>query len=209
MATAEPVARAHSGRMSFRMERHPAPASAVDRQDALRSPVFGQRFTDHMVLVDWEQGRGWHDPRVVPLGPLAMHPAAGVLHYGQEIFEGLKVYRHPGGGLRTFRPDLNARRLQRSAERLAVSESLFLDAETRTWVEEVGSMNIFFAFDNGTVVTAAVITPINSLVTRQRTIKARESGFGPVARRLHAELTGIQYGTSPDRFGWLRSVGGG
>ena len=81
----------------------------------LADPGFGAHFTDHMVLVDFSEQNGWHDRRVVPYGPLPMDPAATALQYGQEVFEGLKVYRHRDGHLRLFRPDMNARRFAASA----------------------------------------------------------------------------------------------
>ena len=75
-----------------------------------------------MVDICWSVGGGWHRPRVQPYGPLSLDPAAAVLHYGQEIFEGIKAYRHADGSIHTFRPDQNGRRLQRSARRLALPE---------------------------------------------------------------------------------------
>jgi branched-chain amino acid aminotransferase len=75
-----------------------------------------------MVDICWSIGGGWHRPRVQPYGPISLDPAAAVLHYGQEIFEGIKAYRHADGSVHTFRPDQNGRRLQRSARRLALPE---------------------------------------------------------------------------------------
>jgi branched-chain amino acid aminotransferase len=361
--------------VTFGTSPHPAPASPAERERILSAPRFGESFSDHMALVDWTRDRGWFDPRVVPLGPIPAHPATGVLHYAQQVFEGLKVYRHPDGSLHAFRPELNARRLRRSARRLALPElpedlflasvdalvgadaawvpgtpghslylrpfvmasetflgvratdearycviaspagsyfpgagdgvslwlsttysragrggtgaakcggnyasslaaqqeacergcdqALFTDAATSGWVEEAGSMNIFFAFADGTLVTppangtilegvtrasvlelaadlghpvderpisvrewadaaeagdlvevfatgtAAVITPIARLVGADVLVTTPVTGLGPVAARLHRELTGIQYGTMPDRFGWMRPVAPG
>ncbi len=100
----------------------PSPASPEQRAAALADPGFGRHFTDHMVLADWTPEFGWHDARVVPRGPLQLDPAAAVLHYAQEIFEGLKAYRHPDGSVWTFRPEQNAARFQRSAARLMMPE---------------------------------------------------------------------------------------
>lgn len=86
------------------------------------NPGFGRVFTDHMVSIDWTSDRGWFDARVEPYGPLSIDPAHAVLHYGQEIFEGLKAYRHEDGSVWLFRPDQNAARLQRSAARMALPE---------------------------------------------------------------------------------------
>ena len=66
--------------------------------------VFGKTFTDHMFIMDYTAGQGWHDGRIVPYGPLALEPSAMVLHYAQEVFEGLKAYRSPDGGVQLFRP---------------------------------------------------------------------------------------------------------
>ncbi|MGYP000002496379 len=83
---------------------------------------FGQIFTDHMFLMDFDPDKGWHDARIVPFGPLPMHPAATVFHYGVEIFEGLKAYRRADGAVALFRPDENAKRFRNSAERLCLPE---------------------------------------------------------------------------------------
>jgi branched-chain amino acid aminotransferase len=355
----------------FEIHRREAPASAEERATVLERPIFGAAFTDHMVLVDWTADRGWHHHRLTGVAPLPLHPAAGALHYGQEIFEGLKVYRHPDGALRTFRPDANAARFRRSAHRLAMPElpeSLFLesieqlvehdaawvpgrpgeslylrpfliateaflgvrpataatycviasptgayfddgadgvrlwlsttysragrggtgaakcggnyaasliaqleakehgchqvlftDAASHSHVEEAGSMNVFLVLGDtivtpptdGTILegvtrdsilrlaaemgyrtevrpisiaewqeaaasgrltevfasgTAAVITPITELVGDELVLRTPGRGMGPVAASLHAELTGIQYGTRPDRFGWMHQL---
>ncbi|SOC52673.1 branched-chain amino acid aminotransferase [Ornithinimicrobium cerasi] len=114
----------------------------------LQNPGFGAVFTDHMVQVEWDRGQGWHDARIVPYGPLQLDPSAAVFHYGQEIFEGMKAYRHEDGSVWTFRPERNAERLNASARRLALPElppTTFLDAikELVTldqgWVPEAGS----------------------------------------------------------------------
>ena len=365
----------HTDILPFRLVRNDSPASPAQRAEVLGQPSFGQHFSDHMVLIEWDRERGWHDGRVEPIGPLPLHPAAGVLHYGQEVFEGLKIYRHGNGRLVAFRPELNAARIQRSAHRLALPEIpadlflgavdalaaadadwvptrhgdslylrpflvateaflgvrptnqalfgiiaspagayfsgdaegvslwlstdlaragrggtgaakcggnyaasllaqeeakehgcaqvLFTDAETNTWVEEAGSMNVFFTFADGTLVTppatgtilegvtrdsvlalaadlghqveerpigidewrsaassgelaevfasgtAAVITPIECLVTADDRIVTPTPGLGPVAGRIREELVGIQTGMVEDRFGWLREAGAG
>ena len=98
------------------------PLAAAEREARLADPGFGRFFTDHMVTVAWENGRGWHDAQLVPHAPLSLDPAVMVLHYGQAIFEGLKAYRQPDGSIATFRPEENARRFQRSARRLAMAE---------------------------------------------------------------------------------------
>ena len=99
---------------------HPSPTSDEDRREILAAPGFGQHFTDYMVSITYTAGTGWHEATVEPYGPIQLDPAAMVLHYGQAIFEGLKVYRQPDGGLATFRVEANAERLNTSAERLAM-----------------------------------------------------------------------------------------
>ena len=83
---------------------------------------FGKVFTDHMFLMNYDAGQGWHDPRVVPYGPLSMEPSCMVFHYAQEIFEGMKAYRTPEGKVQLFRPVENARRLNSSCQRLCIPE---------------------------------------------------------------------------------------
>ncbi|AXA95649.1 branched-chain amino acid aminotransferase [Microbacterium sp. PM5] len=108
--------------LEFAVTRNLAAKSAAEREQLLADPAFGTTFTDHMVDICWSVRGGWHRPRVQPYGPLSLDPAAAVLHYGQEIFEGIKAYRHADGSVWTFRPDQNGRRLQRSARRLALPE---------------------------------------------------------------------------------------
>ena len=81
---------------------------------------FGSVFTDHMFLMDYTDQNGWHNARIVPFGPISMSPAASVLHYGTEVFEGLKAYRRPDGGVQLFRPWENVARLNRSCDRLGL-----------------------------------------------------------------------------------------
>ncbi|MEI2416498.1 branched-chain amino acid aminotransferase [Orrella sp. JC864] len=108
--------------LQFRATRSTAARVAAEREAILADPGFGKHFTDHMVSIDWTLERGWHDAQLKPYGPLSLDPAASVLHYAQEIFEGLKAYRHQDGSIWTFRPQANAERLQRSARRLALPE---------------------------------------------------------------------------------------
>ncbi|WP_375483050.1 branched-chain amino acid aminotransferase [uncultured Jatrophihabitans sp.] len=105
--------------------------SAADRETILRNPGFGRYFTDHMARAVWTRDAGWHDADVRAVEPLVLHPSAAVLHYAQEIFEGLKAYRQPDGSVALFRPDMNAARFRRSAARLALPElpvEMFLDS---------------------------------------------------------------------------------
>lgn len=333
--------------------------------------VFGKYFTDHMLLADYSEEKGWHAARIVPFGPLSIHPAATVLHYGSEIFEGLKAYRTPSGSVQLFRPRENIRRLNRSAERLGLpqieeetmlsfllslvrlekdwvphragtslyirpflfgndeslgvhsihratlavilspvgayypqglspvkicietedvravrggtgyakcggnyaasvraaqkaeaqgfSQVLWLDGVQRKYIEEVGAMNVMFklgdtvvtpkltgsilpgitrdscirllhelgcpveerllsaeelfaAGENGSLAeafgtgTAAVISPIGLLRMNDREFTINHFEIGPLSRRLYDTLTGIQWGTLPDPWGWTMAV---
>ena len=301
---------------------------------------FGSIFTDHMFLMDYSAGKGWHDARIVPYGPISLSPAASVLHYGTEVFEGLKAYRRPDGGVQLFRPWENVARLNRSCERLGLPQLdpddalqaikeivrvdqrwvpndpgtslyirpflystdptlalhgvheasfviilspsgsyfsdglkpvpimvetedvravLWLDGVERKYVEEGGGMNVMFKI-NGAVVTpaltgsilrgvtrksaiellkswdipveerllsvdelfeaaktgaleeawcigtAAVISPIGALGWGDKCYEINHNRIGELSQKLYDELTGIQWGTKPDPFGWTCQV---
>ncbi len=117
--------------LAFARTAHPASVAPAVREAALADPGFGKVHSDHMVTIDWDEARGWHDAQVLPRGPLLLDPACAVLHYAQEIFEGLKAYRLSDGGTALFRPLANAARFQASARRLAMPElpqELFLES---------------------------------------------------------------------------------
>ncbi|MFT4082260.1 MAG: branched-chain amino acid aminotransferase [Nocardioides sp.] len=96
------------------------PVSDERLAEILAEPGFGTFFTDHMFAVEWTPADGWHHARIEPYGPLSLDPATSVLHYAQEIFEGMKAYRHPDDSIWTFRPEANAARMARSSRRLAL-----------------------------------------------------------------------------------------
>ena len=349
--------------MEIRVQKNPNPG-VLPPADKLG---FGSIFTDHMFLMDYTSAAGWHDARIVPFGPITLSPAASVLHYGTEVFEGMKAYRRPDGGVQLFRPWENVARLNRSCERLGLpqlnpddalqaikavveldqrwvpsaqgaslyirpflystdptlalhgvheatfaiilspsgnyfsdglkpvpimvetedvravrggtgeakcggnygaanragdraiekgfSQVLWLDGVERKYVEEGGGMNVMFKI-NGVVVTpaltgsilrgitrksciellkswgmpveerllsvdelfdaaksgaleeawcvgtAAVVSPIGALSWNDETYSINGGQIGAVSRRLYDELTGIQWGTCPDPFGW-------
>jgi branched-chain amino acid aminotransferase len=113
--------------------RRPTDRPTADdaRAALLKDPGFGKVFTDHMATIRWTIDKGWHDAQVSARAPVALDPAAAVLHYGQEIFEGLKAYNRADGSIALFRPEQNARRFQESAKRMAMPElpeQMFLDA---------------------------------------------------------------------------------
>ena len=359
--------------MDFKVTKNPNPTPKSERDEILANPVFGAKLTDHQVVVAWEKDKGWHSAEVIPYGPIMMDPSSAVLHYGQEIFEGIKAYRHQDGSIWTFRPEANAKRLQRSAHRMALpelptelfieslrqliavdgdwvpapegektlyfrpfeiaaenflgvraaqraeyrviaspvgpyftgglkpvaiwialdsaragkhgtgeaktggnyaasllaqskglengcSQVMFLDAESATYIEELGGMNLFFVYKDGHVVTpaldgtilrgitrdslvtllrdrglevqerkvtldevrngvkandivevfacgtAAVITPVGIFKSEQEEIVIGGNEPGKLTAQMRAELTGIQYGTVPDRHNWMHKL---
>ena len=113
---------------------------------------FGRYYTDHMFIMEYDEGQGWHDGRVVPYGDLLLDPAAVTLHYAQMSFEGLKAYRDPSGNINLFRPDMNAKRLIKTNERLCIptiDEDLFIAAvkavvkEDEDWVPSVPGTSLY------------------------------------------------------------------
>lgn len=333
--------------------------------------AFGEVFTDHMFVMDYASGKGWHDARIVPYGPIELDPSAMVFHYGQSVFEGMKAYRTDEGDIRLFRPEKNMQRLNRSNDRLCIptvdkefvlsairqlialekdwvphaagtslyirpvvistesyigvepsnnyklmvmlspvgayykeginpvsiavennyiravrggtgeaktggnyaaalkaqelvaeegfAQVLWLDGIEKKYIEEVGSMNVFFKIDgevvtpalNGSILegvtrnsvigllkywdvpvaerkismeeiseasragtleeafgagTAAVISPIGQLRWGNTDMIINQKQTGAVAKRLYDTLTGIQYGSETDPFGWTEEV---
>ena len=102
--------------MNIRVIENTAPKTMLKESEL----GFGKHFTDHMFVMDYETGKGWSDPRIIPFGPISLHPASTVLHYGAEIFEGLKAYRTADGTVQLFRPMENIRRMNLSAERMSL-----------------------------------------------------------------------------------------
>ncbi len=108
--------------LDIRIDRAERPVDDARRDEILAEPGFGQHFTDHMFIAHWTPDALWHDATVSAYASIPMDPASAVLHYAQEIFEGLKAYRHPDGSVWTFRPEVNAARIRRSAARLALPD---------------------------------------------------------------------------------------
>ncbi len=113
---------------------------------------FGKTFTDHMFIMDYTKGKGWHDPRIVPYGPLELDPSTAVLHYGQAIFEGLKAYKTEDGRILLFRPEKNMERINRTNSRMcipavdedfcveAIKELIKIDAE---WIPSAPGTSLY------------------------------------------------------------------
>lgn len=137
---------------AFHRLPHHAPTPIDVREKALINPGFGTLFSDHMVSIDWSEGEGWHNATIGPRQPIPLDPAAAVLHYAQEIFEGLKAYRQADGSIALFRPEANARRFNHSAERLAMPtlpEELFIEsvrqlvAADRDWFPSIEGGSLY------------------------------------------------------------------
>jgi branched-chain amino acid aminotransferase len=117
--------------MQFSTTSTTQPTPAEQREEALYTPRIGKVFTDHMVTIQWTREDGWHDARVRPREPFSLDPASAVLHYAQEIFEGMKAYAQPDGTVALFRPEDNARRFNASAIRMTmptIPETVFVEA---------------------------------------------------------------------------------
>jgi branched-chain amino acid aminotransferase len=142
------------------------------RAAMLESPGFGQVFTDHMITLRWSQDLGWHDGKLEPYGPLVLDPATAVLHYAQEIFEGMKAYRQESGPIVTFRPHANAARFRASAARMAMPqlpEETFVEAiellvtQDKDWVPASTSQSLYLRpFMIATTVALGVGKPAGS-----------------------------------------------
>jgi branched-chain amino acid aminotransferase len=136
----------------FVVEPNRQPVPPAERAKLLANPGFGRVFTDHMAVIKYIEGKGWHDAKISARKPLTLDPASAVLHYAQEIFEGMKAYRLADGSMALFRPDANARRFQESARRMAMPElpqELFIESVKklvnidRDWFPEIEGGSIY------------------------------------------------------------------
>src|ERR1700709_1266038 len=108
--------------LKFDIQPAANPTSEKDRAAKLADPGFGRVFTDHMAIVRYNQTEGWHGARVEARANFPLDPALAVLHYAQELFEGLKAYKRDDGGVNLFGPDATARRFKSSADRTAMAQ---------------------------------------------------------------------------------------
>ena len=138
--------------IEFIVEPNRQPVPPAERAKLLANPGFGRVFSDHMAVIKYTEGKGWHDAKVSARKPLTLDPASAVLHYAQEIFEGMKAYRLADGSMALFRPDANARRFQESARRMAMPElpqDLFIESVKklvnidREWFPEIEGGSIY------------------------------------------------------------------
>ena len=129
--------------MKVNLTPNTQPLEATARAAKIAEGGFGKYYTDNMVVAEWSEADGWSDATLKPYGPITLDPATAVFHYGQEIFEGMKAYSQPDGGISLFRPEANALRFAKSAKRLALPEmpvDFFIDTvkelvkQDRGWV---------------------------------------------------------------------------
>jgi branched-chain amino acid aminotransferase len=177
------------------------PTAPARRAEILAAPGFGKFFTDHMVQVTWTPADGWHDAQVLPYGPISLDPAAAVLHYAQEIFEGMKAYRHDDGSVWTFRPHANAARFNRSATRLALPtlhEDDFVDAIERLvkidvdWVPTGGENSLYlrpFMFASESFLGVRPATEVRFMVIASPVGPYFSGGVKPVKIWLSSNYT--------------------
>jgi branched-chain amino acid aminotransferase len=138
--------------VDFEIRPNPNPVPAAERAALLANPGFGRVFTDHMVTIRYADGKGWYDARVEARAPIPLDPATAVLHYAQEIFEGLKAYHCADGRVTMFRPEANAARFRASAERMAMAqlpEELFVGSlhelikADREWIPQTEDGSLY------------------------------------------------------------------
>lgn len=167
--------------------------SAEERAAVLKDLQFGREFTDHMARAVYANGEGWHSRELTAYGPLTLSPATSVLHYAQEVFEGLKAYRHADGSVWAFRPEKNAERFQRSARRLAMAELPVEDflgsieavvSADREWVPSEPGSSLYlrpFAFGSEPYLGVHPSSEITYLLIASPVGPYFATGYGPVS----------------------------
>ena len=160
---------------------------------------FGKVFTDHMFIMDYSSEKGWHDARIVPFGRISLHPSSTVLHYGAEIFEGLKAYRRADGGIQLFRPMENVKRMNRSAERMSLPEmdeqdmleilTTFVKLEER-WVPKSFGTSLYlrpFMFGNDEVLGVHAVHNATFMLIASPSGSYYKEGINPVSIMIENE----------------------
>ena len=185
----------------------------VERKDLKEKPDwnklgFGKYFTDYMFEMDWDREHEWHDARIVPYGPIQFDPACFVLHYAQETFEGLKAYRREDGKIQLFRPEMNAKRMQNSNERLCMPKvpvDIFVDAikalveKEKDWVPTLPNTSLYirpFVFATEAALGVHMATNYRFLVILSPVGMYYAEGLNPVKIMIEDELVrAVQGGT--------------
>ena len=175
---------------------------------------FGKIFTDHMFVMDYSPELGWHDAKIIPFGNISLHPAATVLHYGAEIFEGLKAYRTPSGDVQLFRPTENIARLNSSAERICLPEvdpdfvlealKKFVDVE-RDWVPSAEGTSLYlrpFLFGNDETLGVHTIRNAKYIVMASPVGSYYPEGINPVKIMIETDdVRAVRGGTGYTKCG--------
>ncbi|MBQ8907094.1 MAG: branched-chain amino acid aminotransferase [Clostridia bacterium] len=175
---------------------------------------FGKYFTDHMFMMDYSAEEGWHDARIVPFGPLMLHPACTALHYGSEIFEGLKAYRRADGKVQLFRPIENIRRMNRSAERLClptVPEELAMEVLTKfisfeqDWTPSAPGTSLYirpFMFGNDETLGVHAVKHATFVIITSPVGSYYKEGINPVKIMIEADdVRAVRGGTGEAKCG--------
>ncbi len=175
---------------------------------------FGKYFTDHMFMMDYTAGEGWHDARIVPFAPIALHPASTVLHYGSEIFEGLKAYRRADGQVQLFRPLENIRRMNRSAERMClppIPEDVALETLTefvrmeQDWTPSAPGTSLYlrpFMFGNDETLGVHAVHNATYMIIASPVGSYYKEGINPVKIMIETEdVRAVRGGTGEAKCG--------
>ena len=175
---------------------------------------FGKYFTDHMFIMDYSADKGWHDARIVPFGNLEIHPASTVLHYGSEIFEGLKAYRTSDGSVQLFRPLENIRRMNRSAERMClpeIPEDIALEALTtfikmeQDWVPSAPGTSLYirpYMFGNDETLGVHAVHNAKFVIITSPVGSYYKEGINPVKIMIESEdVRAVRGGTGEAKCG--------
>ena len=175
---------------------------------------FGQYFTDHMFIMDYSVDEGWHDARIVPFGPINIHPASTVLHYGSEIFEGLKAYRRADGKVQLFRPMENIRRMNRSAERMClpeIPEDMFLEVLTKfvaheqEWTPSASGTSLYirpFMFGNDETLGVHAVKHATFMIITSPVGSYYKEGINPVKIMIEdQDVRAVRGGTGEAKCG--------
>ena len=175
---------------------------------------FGKYFTDHMFIMDYSQDEGWHDARIVPFGRFPIHPASTVLHYGSEIFEGLKAYRKADGSIQMFRPLENIRRMNRSAVRMClpeIPEDLALEVLAKfvsfeqDWVPSANGTSLYirpFMFGNDESLGVHSVKNATFMIITSPVGSYYKEGINPVKIMIESEdVRAVRGGTGEAKCG--------
>ncbi len=196
--------------MEIKITKTTAPAEKPDSSTL----GFGKVFTDHMFIMDYSADLGWHDARIVPFGRIDIHPASTVLHYGSEIFEGLKAYRKADGSVQMFRPIENIRRMNRSAERMClpqIPEDIAMEVLTefvkfeQEWTPAAEGCSLYirpFMFGNDETLGVHAVKNATFMIITSPVGSYYKEGINPVKIMIESEdVRAVRGGTGEAKCG--------